>query len=450
MTRAGLAIGLLSALLPGLAAETLAVGPGQRYATVSEAIRAAVEGDTIRIESGVYPGNLLLEKPLTLEGFGKPVIRGDGQGSIITVKAPGCVIRGLVLEHSGGMLVHEDSGVLLHSDHNRIEHNELRDVLFGIYLFSSSHNTITANTIDGRAFLEVGERGAGIHIYNSVDNTVTGNVIRQTRDGMYLQYANRSRIRANRVSDVRYGLHYMYSDDNTFQDNSFLHNTAGAAIMYSRRIIFRHNQFVQNRGVSSFGILFQEADDCLAEDNALVGNAVGIFMEALRGTTFRRNLIAANDTALRIFSSATGNTFEENNFIDNLSPVEVIGKRTDTRWSGLQRGNYWSEYEGYDLNADGVGDVPFKIQNVFQHLEGDYPRIRIYLYSPASQALAAAEKAFPVLEGSHEFDRQPLMKPVLLTGWAPQRERRVKIFPLVISMTLLLIPAMAFWGGRKR
>ncbi len=100
--------------------------------------------------------------------------------------------------------------------------------------------------------------------------------------------------------------------------------------MYSQRITFRHNRFVHNRGVSSFGILFQEAENCVAEDNVFVDNAVGIFMEALRGTVFRRNLIAANDTALRIFSSATGNTFEANNFIDNLSPVEVIGRSTDT------------------------------------------------------------------------------------------------------------------------
>lgn len=433
-----------------MGASTLLVGPGRQYGTVREAIASAAAGDTIRIESGTYAGNLVLDKRLVLEGVGKPVIRGDATGSIVTVSADGCVVRGLVLEHSGGRLEHEDSGILLHSAENRIENNELRDILFGIYFFESSHNTVAGNVIHGRAWMGVGERGAGIHIYHSVDNHILNNTIAQTRDGMYLQYANQSVIRGNRVSDLRYGLHYMYSDDNTFEDNSFSHNVAGAAIMYSRRIVFRRNRFVQNRGVSSFGILFQEAEDCTAEDNVFVGNAVGIFMEALRRTTFRRNLIAANDTALQIFSSASGNTFEGNNFIDNLSPVEVIGRSTDTSWSGLRRGNYWSEYQGYDLNADGVGDVPFKIQNVFEHLEGEYPRIRIYLYSPASQALAAAENAFPVFEGSREYDRRPLIKPAALPATEQRNPRRPAAIPAAISLAMLLIPALVYRRGNRR
>jgi nitrous oxidase accessory protein len=130
--------------------------------------------------------------------------------------------------------------------------------------------------------------------------------------------------------------------------------------------------------------------------------------------------------------------------------VEVIGRSTDTNWSGLRSGNYWSEYEGYDLNADGIGDVPFKIQNVFEHLEGDYPRIRIYLYSPASQALAAAETAFPVFEGSREFDRRPLMKPAALPARAPRTSGRTRYFPPAISLALLLIPAMVYRKGNKR
>jgi nitrous oxidase accessory protein len=432
-----------------VAAATLVVGRGEHYDSVRQAIAQAAAGDTIQVESGTYPGNLVLDKPLTLDGVGKPVIRGDGRASVVTVLADGCTIRGLILEHSGGMLVKEDAGLLLRSSGNHIEQNELRDVLFGIYFFASSRNIVTGNVIHGRAYLGVGERGSGIHIYNASENMIAGNTITQTRDGMYLQYANHSTIRGNRVSDVRYGLHYMYSDDNTFEDNSFSRNVAGAAIMYSRRINFRRNVFVHNRGVSSFGILFQEDENCVAEDNVFVDNAVGIFMEALRGTVFRRNLIAANDTALRIFSSATGNTFEANNFIDNLSPVEVIGRSTDTRWSGAHGGNYWSEYDGYDLNSDGIGDVPFKIQNVFQYLEGDYPRIRIYLYSPASQALAAAEKAFPVFEGSREFDRRPLMKPVMLRTPAPEKVRRAGIYPFAISIAMLLIPAMVYRKGRK-
>ena len=214
----------------------------------------------------------------------------------------------------------------------------------------------------------------------------------------------------------------------------------------------RHNRFAHNRGVPCLSdILFQEAENCVAEDDVFVDNAVGIFMESLRGTVFRRNLIAANDTALRIFSSATGNTFEANNFIDNLSPVEVIGRSTHTRWSGPQSGNYWSEYEGYDLNADGVGRRAVQNPEYLQRLEEDcHAHTHIYLYSPASQALAAAENAFPVFEGSREFDRRP-HEARGAGDPTPEKPRKTGIYPLAIfvNVPMLLIPAVVLQERKK-
>src|SRR5262249_21761154 len=152
--------------------------------------------------------------------------------------------------------------------------------------------------------------------------------------------------------------------------------------------------------------------DCLAEENFIISNATGIFMEALRRSTFRNNVIAENDVALQMFSSADENVFTSNNFVANLSPLALIGKNTTTRWQENGRGNYWSDYDGYDLDGDGIGDVPHKVQNIFEYMEGNYPRLRIYLDSPAAQALATAEKTFPVLKSSGEADRAPIIKAV--------------------------------------
>jgi nitrous oxidase accessory protein len=421
----------------------LAVSPRGPFLTIQQAIDAAEPGDTIRVEHGSYAGNVVLSKSLTLEGLTRPIILGEGHGSVLTVTADGCTVRGFVIEHSGGMLEEENSGVLLKSNGNKIEQNELRNILFGVYLFASNDNVISDNLIRGRDSIEIGERGAGIHIWNSLRNTLTGNTILAARDGMYLQNASNSVIRGNRISDLRYGLHYMYSNDNIFEENIFENNVAGAAIMYSRRIQFRRNRFLHNRGFSSFGILFQDDENILAEDNLIVDNAVGIFMESLRGSVFRRNLVAANDTAIEAFSSASGNTFQWNNFIENLSPLWVIGKETSTHWNGPGSGNYWSEYDGYDLDADGIGDVPFKIQNVFEHLEGNYPRLRLYLLSPAAQALELAEKVFPIIEGSREFDHYPLMKPVALPIQMPEADRRHAYGGLSFLLPLAMVAASA-------
>ncbi len=434
-------------------ADVLTVGqPPARFQTLQEAIAAARPGDTIRAQPGIYTGRFILDKQLTLEGIGKPALRGEGRGSVVSVLAGGCVIRGFIIERSGGDLMAEDSGVLLKSNFNLIEDNELRDVLFGVYLFQAAHNTIRRNFIRGRAEMETGDRGAGIHIWNSTDNLFEDNTVTEARDGFYVQNSPRNTVRRNRVYNLRYGLHYMTSDDNKFEENIFSHNVAGAAIMYSRRIEFRRNAFAHNRGFSSFGILFQDCYDITAEDNAIIDNATGLFMEALRQSAFRRNVIAANDVAVQLFPSSDRILFTRNNFIDNLSPMRLIGSRSNTQWQENGLGNYWSDYDGYDLNGDGLGDAPHKIQNVFQYLEGNYPRLRLYLNSPAARALAAAEQSFPIIKGSPETDPAPLMKSVAL-HFPLEQTRPVTPAQILIAVSLLATAGAAIavmWAGRLR
>jgi parallel beta-helix repeat protein len=139
--------------------------------------------------------------------------RFDAQGTDVMANEAGmldeeCTLAGKHLLFFR-LLVDEDSGILLKSSNNRIADNELRDVLFGIYLLASDHNYIGGNVIRGRPLANLGDRGSGIHIWNSSYNTLEGNTIFETRDGMYLQNAYHSTIRDNRVHDLRYGLHYM-------------------------------------------------------------------------------------------------------------------------------------------------------------------------------------------------------------------------------------------------
>lgn len=393
-------------------ADTLTVGKSSRFETISSAIAAANNGDMIRVEAGTYVENLVVDKSIRLEGIEIPTIVGSGKGSVISVTAPGITIVGFKIERSGGDLQAEDAGILLESNGNTVEDNSLSDILFGIYLLHSSDNSIRRNTIVGRQELPSGERGAGLHLWNSPHNTLEDNTITFARDGMYIQSSPGNTIRRNRVSNLRYGLHYMNSDDNKFEDNLFYDNIAGAAIMYSQRIELRRNAFVRNRGFSSFGILFQDCRFCVTEENLILNNAVGLFLEASKDSKFTRNTIAENDVAMQIFSSAEQNTFTQNNFINNLSPLQIVGKSGLTAWQSADAGNYWSDYDGYDLDGDGLGDVPHRICNVFEYLEGNYPRLRIYLNSPAAQSIVVAEKSFPILKGSNEFDPRPLIRPV--------------------------------------
>jgi nitrous oxidase accessory protein len=388
---------------------------GQRVSptgSLQERIDNARVGDTIVVSQGMYEGNLLLSKRITLLGEGYPVVRGSGKGSVIAITADSCVLAGFVVEHCGAMLVEEDAGILLKSNGNVIENNQLRDILFGIYLYRSHRNVLRNNRIVGREELATGERGGGIHLWDSHYNRIIGNTVSHERDGLYIQNASHTWIESNEVFALRYGLHYMYADSNTFLRNVFHDNTAGAAIMYSRGIVMKHNVFTHNRGFASYGILFQDCHGMVADSNIVADNVIGMFFESSTNNRLSHNIIAQNDIALEMFANSTNNLFTENNFVDNLSPLTLIGKKTETRWGDRGRGNYWSSYSGYDLDNDGIGDVPMKIQNVFTYLEGRQPNLRLYLYSPASQALAMAAEAFPIVAINSELDAAPLMKPV--------------------------------------
>jgi nitrous oxidase accessory protein len=433
-------------------ARNITVSPAGPVTSISAATKSAVAGDTVEVYPGVYQEDVLLDRAVQLVGIGRPVIHGLGKASVVTITAEGCVLQGFLIEHSGEMLVDEDAGILLKSGNNRIEDNQLRDVLFGIYLLQSDHNTIVGNTIHGRPLHDIGDRGSGIHIWNSSNNTLERNTIFEARDGMYLQNANNSVIRNNRVHDLRYGLHYMYSDDSEFEGNVFYNNVAGAAIMYSRRVRFRHNAFLHNRGFASYGVLFQSDEDCTADENLIADNAVGIFMEGLQRTAFRHNTVSGNDLALRVFSSSTENLFEQNNIVENLSPLEVIGSPTDNRWNGATQGNYWSDYDGFDLYGNGVGDAPYKIQNVFEHLEAGMPLLRLYLFSPAAQSLEMAERGFPVFQREQETDQRPLVKPAVV-AWTPEipsQRPQHRIFALFVSSLLLVGTAILFRHEGRR
>ncbi len=213
-------------------------------------------------------------------------------------------------------------------------------------------------------------------------------------------------MRHNRARDLRYGLHYMFSDDNVFEDNTFENGAAGAALMYSKRLTFRRNRFLHNRGFASVGLLLKACDELVAEDNLIADNARGIFLEGSYRNRFRRNVVAMSDMALVIYDSSGENTFEDNAFVGNLSPLMLSGRRTDTRFDG----NYWSDHGEPDLDGDGIADRPYRLSNVFDHLRGNMTAADLFAQGLSAKALGAAERAFPVLDLIPVVDARPLAR----------------------------------------
>jgi nitrous oxidase accessory protein len=180
--------------------------------------------------------------------------------------------------------------------------------------------------------------------------------------------------------------------------------------MYSRRITFRRNRFLRNRGFASVGLLLKACDDLVAESNLIADNARGIFLEGSYRNLFQGNVVAQSDTALVLYDSSGQNRFLGNAFVGNMTPLTLVGRRTDT----LFRGNYWSDDDEPDLDGDGRSDRPYRLSSVFDHFRGNLTAADLFSDSLAAAALGAAERAFPVLEAVPVLDEAPLARPPLM------------------------------------
>lgn len=401
-----LRLGIVALTSLGLARAVIA-------ATLQERIDAALPNETIRVETGVHEGNIVINKTLTLIGERGAEIRGNAGGKVVTVAADGVTLSGLRITGSGLNLSEDDAGVFVTGNGATIENDTIADSLHGIYLKKVSGARILGNRIEGKTTIAassapvekgVGQsaencdttlvenrRGNGIHQWNCDGNLISGNDVSETRDGIYFSFTNNSRVERNLVHHTRYGLHYMYSDGNIFENNTFTENAAGAAIMFSKKLTVRGNRFVSNRGLRAYGLIVQSTDDSLFEKNDIEQNAVGLSFNQCIGNTLTGNNVRGNYIGLKFGSNSDGNRFSENQFVRNLHPVETsTAEGSDNKWAINGVGNFWDDGSDLDLNRDGIGDLPHREIDLFGVLRRDFPAVAFLSDSPAIKLLRFA------------------------------------------------------------
>ncbi len=402
----------MAVFLPGVAtARVTSVAAGE---SISAALESASPGDTIRLTGPEYRENLLISVPVLLIGdCGEqlPIIRGGYQGNVVHITAEGTELNRIHVSEAGPHLTKDMANILVEADRVTIRDCQISESLHGIYVKGGNNIRLLGNRIQGRLDLIEADRGNGIHLWKSTGNLVSSNEILNTRDGIYFSFADSTEVTDNHIHHVRYGLHYMYSNHNIFADNLFEHNVAGAALMYSEEITFTRNTFSRCRGFRAYGVLFQSMSRVTATGNLILDNSRGIFMNNTDSSRIEHNDVVDNDLAIQLNGGCEGNRFAGNNFINNLSELLLDVSDLETEWTNGHAGNHWSGYKGYDLDGDGLGDVAYSIQNVFQIMAGKVPEVRFYLLSPAAELLEAAEKALPILSLGDAQDQLPLIRP---------------------------------------
>jgi nitrous oxidase accessory protein len=430
----------------------LIVAPGGPYPTLSAALAAAQNGDTILVQGGRHAGNLTVDKSIQLIGQEWPILDGGGQGMVITLAAPGITFSGFEVRGSGSEPDRNHAGVNVVAPHVVVENNRLNDVLFGIS-FAEAHGSVArGNEITGKAEYDSGRKGDAIRVWYSNDVRLEDNTIYATRD-VVAWYSERVVMRNNTLRGNRYGLHMMYCDGAIIEQNILLGNSVGIYTMYTNNVTLVGNLIRGQRGPSGYALGFKDADNITARNNVLVDNRVGIFLDGAPFSPqgyahFQDNILVFNDVGLMLQPAVRGAAFTNNTFWENSTQMALAGggRPGNNEWSG----NFWSDYAGFDADGDGRGDLPYKSDRFFENLIDREPRLQMLAFSPAVETIEFAARAFPIIKPQPKLtDPAPLMTPARLPHFA--HTPTPNSWPILgTAVALLIVAGVIGWSSMNR
>ncbi len=393
-------------------ARIIKVGKQQQARSISQAISLASAGDTIWVENGTYrEKNMVINKPVVLLGINYPVLDGEHQYEIISVKANNVTIKGFRIENTGVSSLEDIAAIKIYSCSNvTVSGNIFKDTFFGIYSQSSVNCLFENNKLTASAKTEQAS-GNGIHCWKSDSLRIIGNTITGHRDGIYFEFVTNSVIwRNDSHNNMRYGLHFMFSNNDAYISNIFRNNGAGVSVMFTHGVKMFNNYFEENWGDASYGIFLKEISDSYIIGNKFLRNTSGIFMEGASRVRVEKNEFKDNGWAMKIQASSTDNVITRNNFLGNTFDVGTNGTLVMNSFDH----NYWDKYEGYDLNRDNTGDIPYRPVSLYSMIVEKNPSAMMLYRSFMTSLLDKSEKILPTLTPENLKDNYPLMKPLAL------------------------------------
>jgi len=393
-----------------LSAKVIWVGQTHPCKTIKTALQMAMNGDTVMVSKGHYKeGNLLITKSIYFFGNEMPILDGEKKHEVVSIKANYVVMRGFKVQNSTYATLDDPCGIKVYdSQYVTIENNWLYDNFFGIYLQYSQNCSIKNNEIVsfGKAEQEIGN---GIHCWKSDSLQIIGNKISGHRDGIYFEFVTHSVIWRNlSFNNIRYGLHFMFSNNDAYFTNVFRNNGAGVAVMFTKNVVMMNNTFTENWGDAAYGLLLKEISDCYLAGNKFLKNTTAIFMDGTNRIKAEKNVLAVNGWGLKIQANCMDNVLTLNNFLSNTFDVSTNGSLTLNTFYQ----NYWDKYEGYDLNKDKIGDVPYHPLSLFSVIVESNPPTMLLYRSFMVTLLDKSEKVLPSLTPDSFVDLQPLMQAI--------------------------------------
>jgi len=376
----------------------------------------APEGSHLLLAPGRYQGPLLIERGLTVWGPAEAVVVTSGEGTTVRLHGTGASALGFSIQGSGSRYDLLDAALKVQGDHLRAEGLRISGAVYGIIVNRSHHVSLIANEVVGTGQEALGLRGDGIRIWETSDSEVSNNRMSSARD-MVVWYSNGNRITNNEVRGCRYGTHLMYSHDNEITDNIYVGNVVGLFSMYSQRLALTGNVFAASSGSAGIGLGMKESSDLRIVDNTFVGNERGLYFDNSPFEPKTQIVVEGNEfhfssVALDFHDSPKQVVLKDNLFRSNWSLLSVAG-RGDAL--GLEiSGNDFDDYRGYDLNHDGIGDIPFEERSMSEQLISSHENLALFRGTVASGMLEAIGELLPLYQPKALLrDESPRLQPLV-------------------------------------
>ncbi|MCC9044235.1 nitrous oxide reductase family maturation protein NosD [Myroides sp. M-43] len=390
-------------------AKTITVGQNSSITSIKKAIELAQDNDIIEVEKGTYKEtDIFINKPLTLIGK-NATIDGDNKGEIFIIKADDVTIQDFKIINVGTSYIKDYAAIRVRESKNfTIKNNVIADLFFGIYLEKSKNGKVLNNKIYGKAKNEFNS-GNGIQLWYCNNIQIKNNYVEKVRDGIYLEFSNYCTIDNNISRDnVRYGLHFMFSNNDVVTNSSYISNGAGVAIMFSKFMTMTKNTFSHNWGSAAYGVLLKEVNDTSITYNTFKANTTAINIEGSNRVEYLHNDFISNGWAINSRGANYQNTIKNNNFLNNSFDLLYQGQLNQNSFDN----NYWSNYAGYDLDKDGIGDVPHRPIKLFSYVVNKTPESIIFLRSLFVDIIDFSEKVSPVFTPDNLLDSKPFIKQI--------------------------------------
>jgi nitrous oxidase accessory protein len=369
---------------------------------LQDTIDTAKPYSTLRLSSGIYKGNISINKPLNIVAK-EPnvVIEGNGDANVVTVRSSYVTLKNLTIRGSGERMDRLDAAIsITKAKHIEVIGCRLLDTLYGIDMNMVSDSNISNNYITSKKN-EITLRGNALKLYYAHNNLFVNNTIEYSRD-VTLNYSHNNLFEGNSFEHNRFASHLSLSNQNVFKDNSYKYNSVSIMIMGAKDTNITNNSILSSNGAAGIGVVVSGVKNFVFEHNTLSFNAKGLYIdgkEKHKGMKrfIKHNEISYNGEALHFHASIKDNTITHNKIFGNIDDVvkDVEGSFGS---SNVVEYNYWDRYAGFDRDGDGIGDNSHQVYQYADQLWHYNNKVKFFYASPIMSLLNFLSNLAPFVE----------------------------------------------------